>query len=375
MATVSMVVRHLLDREGTALVDGELNAWVESFSALLKEQGHCLEIVQEGAGWNKVLPGGELIHAVPEQNPDACFQPNLSQYVWERGAAISFAVYADPLLVYPQAHSRSVILGQSIPTMERSADSSTEQLREEWRARIKAGLAAVNCVAANNTQFIQWAVSTWPGLAHKLHYIPDWLEPVLPAGDMSTGNSHNSPVAAAPPRILFPCPALPRFGVSETLRAVEVLCRNQKEMEFCFCGAVNAHVRRQMQRWFDEHPCCRLMPPGEPAYGGGDIALFPVKSGPVPVQQVLRAMRSGAAVIGSMHGPLVDMIIHTHNGLLVKPADSDLIESLELLLDSDDLRWELGGRARLTGAVQSKQSWVAGWRALLKRLQGRERDG
>lgn len=370
MSTVCMVVRHLLDREGSSIADTILHGWINAFSSLLQELGHRLEIRQEGAGWLKALPGGEPVYAVPEQDPWAPLLPNVNQSLWEHAAGISLAIYADPLLVYPQAHAASVVLGQSIPVLDMSADTYTAQKREEWLERIKSGLSTVNRIAANNTQFIQWAVSTWPGLYHKLHYIPDWFEPADPVTEENI--LEKAPMNKEAPRVLFTCPALPRFGISETLRAVEILRRNHEGLCFIFSGAVPAPIRKQMQHWFDNRSCCLLLPPGQAMYRQGDIALFPVKSGPVPLQQVLQAMQSGAAVIGSMHGPLVDMIIHGYNGLLIKAIDSDLIEALSTLIEDAALRRKVGCRARLTRAALNRKTWVSEWSALLKTLIGGE---
>lgn len=372
MATVSMVTRHLLDRKGAAIADETLYGWVNAFSALLDQLGHRLEIMQEGTGWRKALPGGEPICAVPEDDPYAPFLPAVSQNLWEHSAGVSLAIYADPLLVYPQAHAASVALGWSLPLPDLPEDTSTGQWREEWLERIKSGLSTVHCVVANNSQFIQWAVSTWPGISHKLHYIPDWFDSAALAAGGSTPDE--DPGDSARPQIIFACPALPRFGISETLRAVDVLRRRYDEFNFSFCGTVPEPTREQMERWFGDRPRCLLLPPGQAMYSPGDIALFPVKSGPVPVQQVLQALRSGAAVIGSMHGPLVDMIIHSHNGLLVKPVDTDLVEALGVLMENPALGLELGGRARPAGEMMSMDIWASGWSNLIKTLIGSESD-
>ncbi len=371
-ATVSLVVRHLLNREGSSVIDGPLYDWINAFSALLDDNGCGLEIRQEGTGWQKTLPGGELISAVPEQNPHAPFLPNLSQNLWEDTALVSLAIYAEPALVYPQAHPVSLTLGRSVPTRDLSTDTSTTANRWEWLSRIKLGLSTVNRVVANNTQFIQWVVSTWPGLDHKLHYLPDSF------GSSASAAGGSLPAKGEPgaklPRIIFSSPARPCFGISETLRTIDSLRRRYRELPFIFCGALPESLRSQMQFWFEQRSFCRLLSPEQAEYGYGDLALFPIKSGPVPVQAVLQAMQAGAAVIGSMQGPLVDMICHGYNGLLVKPVDTDLLKALERLIENPALRGKLADRARTTAVAFDRETWIEGWNILLNTLIGGEQD-
>lgn len=367
MATVTLVARHLLNREGNIVADEPLYAWVKAFSALLKDAGHCLEVRQEGTGWRKMSPWGGPISAVPEQDPYAFFLPNLSQDLWEHATNISLAIYTEPALVYPQAHLNSITLGHSIPTPGVSGDTSTKFIRREWLARIKLGLSTVKCVVANNTQFIQWVVSTWPGLYHKLQYIPDWLGPPNPSTEVSP---EKSLTGNGPPQIIFSSPALPQYGISEALRTVDILHRCCREATFVFCGTLPAAVQRQMEHWFEQRSCCRLLTSEKANFNYGDIALFPVKSGPVPVKVVLRAMQSGAVVIGSMHGPLVDMICHGYNGILIRPLETDLFGALKVLLENPSLRENMATRARWTGAALDQNIWIFGWKALLETLIG-----
>lgn len=371
MPLVSMVVRHLLNREGTAVVDQVLHDWIIEFMSLLEVNGLDLVVWQEGQGWSTMLPGGGQVCAVPEPNPHSYSLPNVNQVMRERSADISLAVYADPLFVYPQAHDMSITLGHSIPFPGKLADNSTEQERLEWIERIKLGLSSVNYVVTNNTQYIQWAASTWPGLSHKMKYIPDWFESERSIGIVPDSTARSGEKI----RIVFSCPAVPRFGISETLRSVSALLDQYPQLGFCFCGALPASIEKHMQKWMDEHLRSEMNYEEQAAYRYMDVALFPIKSGPVPVKSVIQAMGAGAVVIGSMWGPLVDLIIPDYNGLLIKPLDTDIIKAVQRLIENPGLRENLADKAQQTRKSFRKCAWESGWQSLIEELvRGKNND-
>ncbi len=364
MPRVSMVVRHLLNREGSGVTDHVLLSWINEFSLMLEELGHSLEVWQEGKRWNKVYYGVGKVFAIPEKDPHAYSLPNVNQAMWESSADISLAVYQDPLLAYPQPHQVSITLGQSIPSPDMLADRSTPQTRREWKNQLMQGISSVNHVVTNNTQFIQWVISNWPGLSHKLKHIPDFLEPepshdLIPKNMLPTGDTV---------RIVFPCPALPRFGTSEALRAVNALLDKYPQVEFYFCGILPPSIEKHMQKWVDQRPRCYLKGNEKINYNFADIVLFPIKREPVPVKSVIEAMEAGAVVIGSMWGPLVDFIISGYNGLLIKPTDTDIFTAIERLIENPAFRENLGIKAQETRKSFKKDIWKSSWQSLINEL-------
>ena len=358
---VLLLTRRLLNRGGTRVTDTILLAWLTHFARLLTQFDLQLEVWQEGGGWTKELANRFTVKAVPDRSPDLTLA-GVNQAMWEHAAAAAFAVYTDPLLAYPQAAPVSIILGHSIPTPDSCLDRSTGRQRQQWMAKIRQGLSTVDYVIVNHTAYIQWVMATFPGLNHKIKHIADCFQQLPPAATL-----HDAPALPAAARLLFACPALPQCGISETIRAVDYLMERIADLTFIFHGAVPEPLDKQFAGWFAERPRCWLKK-GPANFQFGDIALFPVKRGPVPVALIQQALTGGTAVVGSMLGALPDLIVHGYNGLLIKPLTGDICDAVVRL--SEDHRWreKICRRALETGKALQPAAWEKRWRAIIEEL-------
>jgi len=90
-------------------------------------------------------------------------------------------------------------------------------------------------------------------------------------------------------------------------------------------------------------------------YASSDIFVLPSLYENFPFG-LLEAMSSETAVISTSVGGIPEMINHGENGLLIKPKSTkDIVESIVYLAENDQLRKELGRRARMT--IEEKFSW------------------
>lgn len=83
-------------------------------------------------------------------------------------------------------------------------------------------------------------------------------------------------------------------------------------------------------------------------YVASDLLVLPSKNESEGFGLVLlEAMASARAVVASAVGGVVEVVTSGENGILVEPNDVDaLAESIEYLLENDDLRAEIGRRGR-----------------------------
>ncbi|MDO9534378.1 MAG: hypothetical protein Q7J85_03375 [Bacillota bacterium] len=358
------LTRHLLDRRGTQIQDSIFLSWLEMFMRILEEFDLELEVWQEGNGWTKDLPGMFKIHSVPDPSRDLTL-PNVNQAMWEHSSEAVFAIYADPLLVYPQSVPVSIALGHYIPSLDLINNEFVEHQRKSWLAKLRQGLSTVDYVIVNHTPYIQWALASFPGVYHKIIHIPDCLHPLSTSDSQIEKQSGENEV-----RLIFACPALPQFGVSETIRAVDSLIDRFDYLKFYFHGAIPKPLEKQMAGWFDKRPRCFLKT-DQPRFQFGDVVVFPVKRGPVPVFLVQQAMACGSAVVGSMWGPLVDLIIHQYNGFFIKPLDEEIYASAARLVRDIELRERICNHALETSKTLKHETWKKRWRTLIFELVGR----
>lgn len=102
---------------------------------------------------------------------------------------------------------------------------------------------------------------------------------------------------------------------------------------------------------------------------GHDIAVVPSLACEGTSLSVAEAMGAGCAVIGTAVGGITNMVIDGYNGLLVSPNASELSLALVRLIESPELRKELGGNAYMVAQKGfSLSGWQVRWRAVIETM-------
>ncbi len=74
---------------------------------------------------------------------------------------------------------------------------------------------------------------------------------------------------------------------------------------------------------------------------------------------LVEAMALGKPIIASHVGGIIDLVTHTHNGILVPPADSDALEKgIQFLLDHPEERVRMGNEGRIKAKAYDADSMV-----------------
>jgi glycosyltransferase involved in cell wall biosynthesis len=107
-------------------------------------------------------------------------------------------------------------------------------------------------------------------------------------------------------------------------------------------------------------------------YAEHDIFVFPSLSEGMPLT-LLEAMAAGMPVVTTETSGMADVVEDGFNGLLVPPADTEsLVEAIERLLRSADLRKRLGQQAQET---MQRYTWELVTRKLEEVLTSAAQNG
>ena len=154
------------------------------------------------------------------------------------------------------------------------------------------------------------------------------------------------------PKILFLSRWVERKGIKYFLKAIPKIIK-KTDAHFIFAGPKNNNLKIPSKNCTflgyipqEKIPCL---------YALSDIFILPSLYENFPFT-ILEAMSSESAVISTDVGGIPEMITHKENGLLIKPKiTEDVVESVVHLAENNQLRKELGKKARLT--VEKKFSW------------------
>src|SRR5690606_22455733 len=149
----------------------------------------------------------------------------------EQAEPLDFAVYFTTLLAYPEALDKSIAVSHGIywdyPLWESTVP--TEEHRREWRYRWWSALNKPRRIVSCDTATIRFVNATWPGLANRFTYIPNFvdLDVFRPCAQ--------EPVRDAV-RVLFPRRLTGVRGINETVAAAEKLMAKYPHVEFHIVG-------------------------------------------------------------------------------------------------------------------------------------------
>lgn len=100
-----------------------------------------------------------------------------------------------------------------------------------------------------------------------------------------------------------------------------------------------------------------------------DIAIIPSLASEGTSLSVAEAMGAGCAVVATAVGGVTNMIIDGYNGLLVSPNVAELTSAIERVVESSELRKELGANAYKVAAQGfSLSEWQARWREVIETI-------
>ncbi|MDQ7793832.1 MAG: glycosyltransferase family 4 protein [bacterium] len=366
---VGVLTTYHVHEDGKRVIYGGAERYGIEFTRMLVEMEYDVTWWQIGSGWTQEVIPGVPLHSVPLR--EAAYQtcPSLNRAFFEQADRIDHAVYFSTLLAYPQAFERSIAISHGVywdyPTWETIVP--TERHRAEWRARWYAALNKPQKVVSCDTATIRFITATWPGLAEKLEYVPNFV-------NLEEFHPPDADAGRASVRVLLPRRLTAVRGINETLTAMERLLAAYPQLEFHLVGRGHSdHQERDMLRWAHEHPRAyyywrppHLMPH---VYRNMDIVLIPSKAAEGTSLSCLEAMAVGRAVVAGCTGGLTDLILDGYNGLLLRPVTvRTLVEAIEALVTGPDLRRELGERAEATARAFGLDQWKERWRRVIERV-------
>jgi glycosyltransferase involved in cell wall biosynthesis len=233
---------------------------------------------------------------------------------------------------------------------------------------VLSGLEHVTTVVSVDTNTINWLRTMRRSLAQKCTYIPNFVD--FSQFGPRPAHVHRNPGEVV---ILFPRRLYDPRGFSLLMEVIPSILNAYPQAVFYLVGQSNSDAERSaVERTMAEYPRrvrWDVFPPERmhEAYWAADITVIPTVSSEGTSLSCLEAMASGSAVIATDVGGLPNLILHRHNGLLIKPAVAELREALETLLDDAQLRATYARRALESAQAFGIDRWRDDWRRMLER--------
>ena len=223
-------------------------------------------------------------------------------------------------------------------------------------------LTRLKKVVANDTHFLRYVSSAYPDYVGKVDVVPNYA-------DTSIFHPATTPDAAVMERygdkIRVLLPKMPAYerGTDIAIRSMALLRR--EDIVLLVVGeSASRSLFEKMARDYNVHHQVAFLGhrdhfsqmPG--MFAAADIVVVPSPCREATALSVLEGMAMGKPVIATNIGGIPDIIADDAVGILIKPSDEDLAESIAHLADNPKQRGKLGQRA-CTHIIShfTKQHW------------------
>ncbi|NLS44994.1 MAG: glycosyltransferase family 4 protein [Firmicutes bacterium] len=364
---IGILTTNFYSPDGLRMVYGGAERYGLELTGLLIDLGYEVTWWQIGTGWKREFFHGVKINTIPEIKSEFMTFPSLNQRFHEQAMGIDYVIYFVTFLAYPHSLERSISISHGVFWDYPGFDSKfrTETERMEWLRRYHIALGGPAKVVSVDTNTINWVNATWPGLSHRMEYIPNFVD----INSVKPRSKKGDKV-----KVIFPRRLTSVRGLNEAAYTAKMLtAKYPGEIEFHFVGRGHTDIlEAEASKWASENEDIYYywQPPHimYKVYAEMDIALLPTKAAEGTSLSCLEAMASGCAVITTHIGGLANMIIHDYNGLLIKPTPDSLLEATEYLFKNENERHRLGENAKEVARAFDIKHWKHKWEKIINRV-------
>jgi glycosyltransferase involved in cell wall biosynthesis len=358
---VNILTTTFFNMEGKDMFCGGAERYLIELDKLIRSLGYETRIFQCGsAAWTHwyndlkiegIAAGGNMLR--------------LNEEFHRRVPAGALTIYFAFHLAYPQAHASSLGISHGVWWDHASFQDAPGQ-PDLCRKHVLESLSNCQHIVSVDTNTINWVRATDLRQSGKMTYIPNFVDTAVFAP---------RPESADRPKlvVLYPRRLYGPRGFWLIAEVMPRICERHPNVEFHFVGKGDAAELECVGRLMQDYPGRVRHYYREPedmheVYRDADITLIPTVNSEGTSLSCIEALACGNAVIATNVGGLADLIIDSHNGLLVAPESGQIGDALERLIEDRELRLRLQRKAREVAECFSKEVWKKHWLEYLSRL-------
>lgn len=216
------------------------------------------------------------------------------------------------------------------------------------------------CVDLN---YVNWMRSLTAGSRLPYTYIPNFAELVDPAERIRDGKV----------RIIFARRFEEVRGCRLLMQVLPRVLFEHPEVELTIAG--RGSLNSEIHSCFDGNPQVRFAiydaTDSVRFHQKFDIALVPSVGSEGTSLSLLEAMSAGCAAIATDIGGMSNIVLDGHNGLIIRPTESDLYATINRLVEDQRLRLRISSEAKKTiHAAFSREVWAKKWADAVNETMG-----
>lgn len=168
-------------------------------------------------------------------------------------------------------------------------------------------------------------------------------------------------------------------GLYLVLDIVEKILKKFDNVEFHFVGKGFddnlKNIYAKMEKYPDRIKCYSKSPEEmKDVYAKTDISLIPTIYSEGTSLSCLEAMASGNLIIATRIGGLTDLVINGHNGYLIEPNSTDLLNTLEKVLNNFNNQEQIRKNGIEVAKCFNKKIWQEKWKTAIEEFNIKEKS-
>lgn len=361
MKSIAILTSRFYDYDGLEVFPGGAERYLTDLVHLFQNQGYSAVVFQCGnSEWTR-----NYHDIIVKSLGGSTFQcdtfPELNNKFHRAADGFDYYLYFSLNMCFPYADPGSIAISHGIWW-----DSTVHSYfrSPNWYQIIEQCFKGPCTIVSVDTNTINWTRSTFPHLADKIIYIPNYVDTNLYRPQPDNYDSLYT--------ILYPRSLVAARGWLETQYAARLLLSKYSDMEFYLVGRGLDKDEKYMQKWSKETARVRYewlnMYDMYKAYQQADLVLIPSKFAEGTSLSALEAMACGKIVIAGCAGGLTDLIINNYNGYMINVNNLSLTQKIEEIYLTRNSHELIKQKARETALSFSKQHWEESWIKLLQRI-------
>ncbi|MFB9861016.1 glycosyltransferase family 4 protein [Salinicoccus siamensis] len=365
---INIIYRKFLSDDGEEITIGGIQTYISMLSKLCLEQDRAVRVYQYAKkDFKKIINGIEVIGVnvngiKKESNKKKKLFNSCIEYFDQKNDILIFACES---MVVANNIQRSIAIQHGIHWDVKSHENYSSTLNRIYlfKKAIKANrlikrIQKVSKIVCVDHNFINWYRSQVAYEDVDFHVIPNCTDiPVCKVKEEKVL------------KIIFARRLVERRGTSLIAKTIPHLLNNYDNIKVTIAG--EGPELDFLKNSFKNQPRVEFMKYNQSQsleiHQDHDIALVPTIGSEGTSLSLLEAMASNCAVIATNVGGMTNIILDNYNGLLIKPNETDLYESIVKLVEDKKLRNRLSTNAYSTVShAFNKTLWEEKWHKIFQ---------
>lgn len=366
--TIDVYTPTFLDFEGYKFYAGGAERYLIDLAEICSKLNYKFNVYQYGAyPWVRKFKNFNVISTASRIENVECSVEQINEFThnfYNYTTQSKLNIYSPFFICGDYMNDNSIGISHGVAWDNEYSKHNTGEAFWEWNKNVINSGKKLNNIVSVDTNTANWFQTIDYSVGKKIKVVPNYVDTneFIPRDMKLNGDK----IIISYPRRLYAA-----RGLYLVLNILDEILERYPNVEFHFVGRGfeedTKHVDEKIDKWGSRVKWYSLLPEEMPqVYQLSDIVLVPTLYSEGTSLSCLEAMASGNAVIATRVGGLTDLIIDKFNGRLIDLDEKSLLNAIEEVVESKEIRERYALNAIEVAKAFDKNTWCEKWEKILK---------